>query len=335
MITTATLTARGGAGGDDLRGGAGNDALFGEEGDDNLTGNAGNDTLDGGPGREYLLRRARHRHRAGRPDQRHGGSLGRAATSTSAAPASNAIDYRDRTAPVTITLDGVGRRRRGGRGRQRRSPSSARCSAAPGMTGSSATTSATRLIGNAGNDTLTGGKAEDRIEGNEGDDVIDSRDGRYDSIDCGPGFDVVYGDPQDSTTGLRAGAGPGRRRVPCARGLRPQRSPRSTPGAPEIYGNNADENCDGRARLYLRVSALISYRTLIDRKHARVRFTRLVVQGGARRRRDRDPLQRARAVRSRRRPTGGQGRQARLSASPRCSRSATCARKARRSRSAS
>ena len=65
-----------------------------------------------------------------------------------------------------------------------------------------------RLHGGPGDDTIVGGKAEDRLEGNEGNDTIDARDGRFDSVDCGPGSDVVYADPGDSDRELRGGAGP-------------------------------------------------------------------------------------------------------------------------------
>ena len=56
-----------------------------------------------------------------------------------------------------------------------------------------------RLAGRAGNDSITGGAGEDRLEGEEGDDTIDARDGRYDSIDCGPGNDIVFADLTDGT----------------------------------------------------------------------------------------------------------------------------------------
>ena len=102
------------------------------------------------------------------------------------------------------------RRRRGGRGRQRRRRRRGRDRrhGADRIVGNAL---GTRLHGGAGNDSITGGPAEDRLEGNEGDDTIDSRDGRFDSIDCGPGTDTLLADPGDGDQ-LRDRARPRRRR---------------------------------------------------------------------------------------------------------------------------
>jgi Ca2+-binding RTX toxin-like protein len=274
-ITTATLTAHGGAGGDDLRGGAGNDALFGEQGDDSLTGNAGNDTLDGGPGANTFYDGSGNDIVLGGPTN----------DTVIAGPGSdvyvggtgdNTIDYRDRVAPVTITLDGVADDGEAGEG-DNVGTDFVEVFGGSGNDRIVGNDLGDRLIGNAGNDTIVGGRGEDRIEGGEGDDVIDARDGRYDSIDCGQGFDVVYGDPQDSTTGCEVAPDPDGDGYLAPADCAPN-DPAIHPGAPEIYGNNVDENCDGVLG-YLRVNALISFRTTVDPKRSRVRFTRLVVQG--------------------------------------------------------
>jgi hypothetical protein len=54
-IGSATITAHGGAGADDLIGSPGNDVITGDEdGDSQLAGLDGNDIIDGGPGDDYL-----------------------------------------------------------------------------------------------------------------------------------------------------------------------------------------------------------------------------------------------------------------------------------------
>jgi Ca2+-binding RTX toxin-like protein len=129
------------------------------------------------------------------------------------------------------------------------------------------------LYGRAGNDSIKGGAGEDRIEGDEGDDTIDSRDGRYDSIDCGPGNDVVYGDPQDSTTGCEVAPDPDGDGYLAADDCAPN-DPAIHPGAGEIVGNPVDEDCDGVVGYY-RVNALISYK--LRHKGNRFGFAKLAV----------------------------------------------------------
>jgi Ca2+-binding RTX toxin-like protein len=81
------------------------------------------------------------------------------------------------------------------------------------------------LIGNAGTNGLTGGRLDDRLDGlggrdflfagdgadtlvpgagddyviaDAGDDLVDARDGEAEQfLDCGPGDDTVWADPQD------------------------------------------------------------------------------------------------------------------------------------------
>jgi hypothetical protein len=53
------------------------------------------------------------------------------------------------------------------------------------------------LDGGSGNDRLFGDAGTDRFVGRAGNDVLDSRDGRAESVDCGPGRDRVRADRSD------------------------------------------------------------------------------------------------------------------------------------------
>jgi Ca2+-binding RTX toxin-like protein len=53
------------------------------------------------------------------------------------------------------------------------------------------------LYGGPGNDTLYGGPGADRIFGGPGNDTIHAADGVKDTVDCGPGRDIVYADKHD------------------------------------------------------------------------------------------------------------------------------------------
>ncbi len=131
------------------------------------------------------------------------------------------------------------------------------------------------LIGGSGNDTITAGKAEDRVEGNEGDDVIDTRDGRYDSIDCGPGNDTLFADPGDGAENCEIAPDPDGDGSLAPADCAPA-NPAIHPGAGEIVGNTVDEDCAG-GPLYLRVIAPVSFRTKSRKSPASARFDRLIV----------------------------------------------------------
>ena len=272
-VTTATLTAQGGPRDDDLRGTPNADSLAGGDGDDSLTGNAGDDTLDGGIGADYFYDGAGNDKATGGA----GGDTFHAGPGTDiydGGDGSDSISYDDRSAPVTVKLDGLAND--GEAGENDNVISVEDVTGGAGNDTIVGDAAGDRLHGGPGNDTIVGGPAEDRIEGQEGDDVIDSRDGRFDSIDCGPGNDVVYGDPEDSTTNCEVAPDPDGDGYIAPADCAPN-NPAVHPGAPEIYGNPVDENCDGIAA-YLRVIAPISYRANVDRKHSSVVFTRLVVQ---------------------------------------------------------
>jgi Ca2+-binding RTX toxin-like protein len=56
------------------------------------------------------------------------------------------------------------------------------------------------IDGEGGNDTITGGGSADFLYGGPGNDTINARDGKADTIDCGPGSDRVIADKSDSVT---------------------------------------------------------------------------------------------------------------------------------------
>ena len=58
-----------------------------------------------------------------------------------------------------------------------------------------------RLSGGSGADRLNGGGGRDVLSGGAGDDVIDARDGKIESVSCGPGKDTVRADRRDRVKG--------------------------------------------------------------------------------------------------------------------------------------
>ena len=143
---------------------------------------------------------------------------------------------------MTITLDGVADDGEAGEADNVGADVEGASGGARQRTRSSATTLGNRLLGGGGNDSITGGTGEDRIEGNEGDDTIDSRDGRYDSIDCGPGNDTLLADPGDGATNCEIAPDRDGDGTLNAADCAPDNAA-IHPGAGEIVGNAVDEDC--------------------------------------------------------------------------------------------
>jgi Ca2+-binding RTX toxin-like protein len=256
LAGAASLEAHGGAGGDSVAGTINADKLYGDDGDDRLESGPGNDLLDGGPGVDAL--------RDGPGDDTAIGGAGDDYLTSdpgrdtfAGGDGRDRVDYSNRTAPVTITLDGQADDGEAGEGDN----IAADVESATGGSGNDkivAGPGEANLEGGPGNDSIKGSPGEDRIEGGEGDDTIDARDGRYDSIDCGPGNDTVIADLGDGVTSCeiapdRDGDGYANEQD-CA-----PDDPAVNPGAGEIFGNAIDEDCkDGPG--YLRVDAGVVFK---------------------------------------------------------------------------
>jgi Ca2+-binding RTX toxin-like protein len=271
----AAVEAHGGAGDDRLSGTQSADRLFGEEGGDNLDGKGGNDTLDGGPGENYYDDGAGDDTITGGPGNDTLTS-GPGRDSFSGGDGNDSVDYRARTAGVTITLDGQPDDGEAGEGDN----IGADIEDVSGGSGNDrivagAQPTGTRLHGGPGNDTITGSPQEDRVEGEEGDDTIDTRDGRYDSVDCGPGNDTLLADPGDGASNCEVAPDRDGDGTLNEADCQPD-NPAVHPGAGEIVGNDVDEDCkDGPG--YLRVEAGLSFDYEKRKSPPRIRFTTLRV----------------------------------------------------------
>jgi hypothetical protein len=171
----------GGPGDDVLRGSATTDYFFGGAGDDLLDGGLGADFLSGGDGRDRA-------------------------------------DYSARTAPVTISADGLWNDGQAGEADNVATTIEdlAGGSGDDTLAGGAA---ANQLLGGDGADALTGGDGGDAIDGGAGtdkidagggDDAVHTRDGEFDAVACGAGTDAVESDAEDGLAGdcERAGEDP-------------------------------------------------------------------------------------------------------------------------------
>jgi hypothetical protein len=270
----SALTAASGAGADEISGTKNADLLSGEGDDDRLVGGEGNDTLDGGAGGDGLEDEGGNDTVVGGPNDDRW-TAGTGTDTFSGGDGDDSVSYSGRTGAVTITLDGVADDGEAGEAD----------TVGADVEGAIGGSGADRIVGNAlgnrlsgggGNDSIAGGPAEDRLEGNEGDDTIDSRDGRFDSIDCGPGTDTLLADPGDSAANCeiapdRDGDGT-LNEADCA----PDNAA-VHPGAGEIVGNAVDEDCkDGP--LYFKVATPISWNIAKRPRQSEARFVTLRVR---------------------------------------------------------
>lgn len=273
LTGTAGVEARGGAGDDRLTGAQGADRLFGEDGGDNLDGRDGNDTLEGGSGDDSLI--------DGPGDDTVTGGVGNDSWTAGAGrdsfvggDGSDSVDYRARTAAVTVTLDDRPDDGEAGEGDNvgadvedvSTGSGDDRILGGPNPNGF-------RLHGGPGNDTITGGPQEDRVEGEEGDDTIDTRDGRYDSVDCGPGNDTLLADPGDDARNCEIAPDRDGDGTLNEGDCRPD-DPAVHPGAGEVPGNDVDEDCAG-GPLYLRVEGGLTLSVDAQRGPPRIGFRTL------------------------------------------------------------
>ena len=273
VTTTAGLQARSGVGADRINGTANTDLLSGEDGDDTMDGGAGNDTVDGGPGADFLDDGPGDDTVVGGA----GGDTWHAGPGTDTfnpGDGTDTVDYTGRSAPVTITLNGLPDDGEAGEG-DNVGADVEDVSGGAGNDRIVGNNLGDRLHGGAGNDSITAGTGEDRVEGQEGDDVLDTRDGRFDSVDCGPGADTLLADPGDSAENCEVAPDRDGDGVLNAADCAPD-NPAIHPGAGEIVGNSVDEDCNGVAQ-YLRVTAPLSYSVSRRLSQSQAKFTKLTL----------------------------------------------------------
>jgi Putative metal-binding motif/RTX calcium-binding nonapeptide repeat (4 copies) len=106
------------------------------------------------------------------------------------------------------------------------------------------------LAGGDGNDTLDGKAGVDDYFGEGGNDTIEARDGNAERISCGSGMDLARNDFTDiiaeCETGVDADGDGFGSAVDCNDAVA-----RIFPGAPELFENGIDEDCDGRDNVNL------------------------------------------------------------------------------------
>ena len=101
------------------------------------------------------------------------------------------------------------------------------------------------LAGGDGNDTLDGGAGVDDYFGEGGNDTIRANDGAAERIACGAGTDTVTNDFTDIIAECETGVDNDKdgfsTTVDCN-----DANAAIRPGAPEVFGNGVDEDCNGR-----------------------------------------------------------------------------------------
>ncbi len=182
-------TLNGGRGEDDLRGDADADTLEGAQGNDTLRGGGGNDTFRGGGGDDLM----------------HGGLDGAGSDTFDGGPGTDTVNYAFAASGVSVTIETSNNSPDGQPG-----DGDAVFDNVENVTGSThddvlvGDADANLLLGSLGNDTVTGAGGADALRGQEGDDTLDARDGiRDQSVNCGPGTDVVTADLLDQPLFVR------------------------------------------------------------------------------------------------------------------------------------
>jgi len=102
-----------------------------------------------------------------------------------------------------------------------------------------------RFDGGDGNDGLFGGGGTDAFLGGAGNDNVVSRDGRAESVDCGPGLDTAISDDADTRTSCEEIEGDAdgdgvRRPADCD-----DTNPAIRPGATDVPDDRIDQDCSG------------------------------------------------------------------------------------------
>ena len=202
-------TLAGGGADDTLDGGAGNDTVNGGAGADTLTGGIGNDRLDAGTGDDTIDPGAGDDNVTGGPGDDEIDQPGAASGLDDVADGSDLIDgggggfdtasYAGRTAPVNLSLDGVGNDGQAGEADN--------LIAIDDIVGGQANDV---LQGGPGDDTITPGPGDDAVGGGAGEDAIDYSDrtlavtitlGSGGSAGVAGEHDTIAADVEDATGG--------------------------------------------------------------------------------------------------------------------------------------
>jgi Ca2+-binding RTX toxin-like protein len=151
-VSTDVENVIGGSAGDTLTGSSASNSLYGGAGDDTLSGGSGNDVLNGGTG----------------ADLANGGS------------GTDTADYSERSAPVSVAIDGVANDGEAGE----------QDNVSTDVENETGGAGDDTLVGSASNNALSGGPGNDTLVGGDGDDTLAGGDG-IDTADYSGGSSVL------------------------------------------------------------------------------------------------------------------------------------------------